>query len=513
MFDRHLVKLFVNKCFSQVQNSEQKKSEFDLESWESKVRGRPDLIRETSPEFIAKILFNWELRPKQKEIFSYVVNAFVNLKENELHQIQIIGAYGVGKTTLEAMLIITTLYLAGLMTMEKVGLKGRLVSGSQHQVTSVMWEEIKLVLSNSNIADKFIALSKSLTLISNQHMKVEQLIWSKVEGKEQSKTGVHSNTVTVFFDEGTAIPTAAYRTVENYFSGRDQSGIWIVTGNANKIGCEFHSITELDSWKTFKWTRFCDLQEGQEDPYANRIKDRYGEDSDEYRVGVLAEFSQTDGAGLIPQYYLNLSRERPYNATSRPIYMGVDISRGGNKGDYSVICIRNNNCVIEWFRDKVDRMDLKEICARFIQHYNPRMVVFDDASVGFGLCQELKVRYKTPQRDFIEFISAQKPKFNPAVLNRRAEVALLAADWIRDTGHIASHPVFEEECSWVQLIKSENGGRLMLTSKNEMKRSTDMLDAFTMTFAMTYSDEEKRIVYNNPFFDIQRKQNNARITF
>lgn len=461
------------------------------------------------------MLFDWELRPKQLEIFSYVVEKFLNLEPDHTLQVQIIGAYGVGKTTLEAMLIVTILYLYDLIRDRSVveGFKARLLSGSEKQVNTVMWREIELMLMVSRIGTKFKLESTKLVYLPFASIVLDKFIWNA--RNEQSQTGAHGGLVSIFFDEGTAISDLAYKTAFNYFSGRGQKGTWIITGNANKRNCEFEKISEQNDWKTFKWTRFCDLQEGQEDPYANRIREKYGEDSDEWRVGVMAEFPLLEESALISRYVLNLAVERDKSRVvpnARPIYIGIDVATGINSGDYSVICVRNNHEILEWWRAKVGIEVLKQVYSDFHAHYRPRVIVPDEVCVGAGFAEWLKIHFHNHESEVIAFHAGKSPEYNTAVSDRRSEVAFLAAEWLRDIGRIPYHEDFFEECSWIKWQVTEKA-KLKLISKNEMKRSTDMFDAFSYTFARKYSDTGERLSTRNTFIGMNPAAYNARTRF
>jgi hypothetical protein len=510
---------FLQDC-SSVFDGSLIEEEWGIEAWERKARGNIEYIRNTDPADLAKMMFRWNLKPKQREIYTYVIENFVRLKKDDVLQVQIIGAYGVGKTTLEAMLILTILYLYDLMrdVSNPTGFQARLLSGTQQQVQTVMWKEIALILMNSHphIKSKFQQHSKTLKYLPAMPLTVlDQFVWG-TSTKTETKTGAHGGLVALFFDEGTAINDEAFKAAENYSSGRGEDGqncVWIVTGNANKLNCEFHknAISNLDYWKIFTWTRFCDLKEGEEDPYANRIRAKYGEDSDEWRVGVMAEFPLMEENVLIPRYMLNLAAERPQKEADI-VYFGIDVAKGVNAGDYSVICVRNNYAVLEWWKGKVSIEVLKQKFTELYYFYMPRGIFPDEVGVGCGFADWLKLHFNNQQSEVIAINAGSKPEYNTAAADRRSEVGFLAAEWIRDIGHVPYEETFYEECTWIKWHVTERS-KLKLISKNEMKRSTDMFDAFSYTFARKYSDSGAKMSGNRQFIGMKQQPFNARNSF
>ena len=164
-----------------------------------------------------------------------------------------------------------------------------------------------------------------------------------------------------------------------------------------------------------------------------------------------------------------------------PKIIGVDVARYG--GDRSVIFKRQG--LQAWpplvMRD-VNNMDLAARVAKEIDDYKPD-AVFVDAGRGEGVIDRLRqLGYRVTEVNF------GGKAINDMMVNKRTEMWLGMAEWIKQGGSIPDHQELISDICTPTYTHANASGKMMLEPKDKIKErglpSPDVGDALALTFAM-----------------------------
>lgn len=181
--------------------------------------------------------------------------------------------------------------------------------------------------------------------------------------REQNAQGRHNPNMTWIADEASGIPRPLMVQIEGTLSnleGPGMNGLFLVVGNPNTQACYFFDCFNRDrhNW----WTYTMNAEESPPhivSPARNKLlAEKYGRDSDVYRVRVLGEFPRADVQTLMTMDDLEAcTKTDPYAMSMlgeiqtdgsiwRPKQIGIDFARFG--GDESTVYARVGNAVIRW---------------------------------------------------------------------------------------------------------------------------------------------------------------------
>ena len=161
--------------------------------------------------------------------------------------------------------------------------------------------------------------------------------------------------------------------------------------------------------------------------------------------------------------------------------LGVDVARYGD--DRSVIFARQG---LAAFRPKIGRgwdlMTTAGQVAQSIEKFQPDAVFVDQGGVGGGVVDRLR------QLGFVvQGIDFGGRPIDQRFANRRAEMWMLMADWVREGGCLPEMQELAGELGTPKFSFANARGKLELESKDDMRkrgmRSPDIADALALTFA------------------------------
>jgi hypothetical protein len=224
--------------------------------------------------------------------------------------------------------------------------------------------------------------------------------------------------------------------------------------------------------------------------YVERIKDKYGEDSDQFRVRVQGKFPKEDQIDAKGWSKLVLEKELDYALSHIPEEsyigtrtLGVDVARGG--GCKNVWVLRTKNFAKVVAKSEIsDIMDVASQTILLAKEYRVHAfnVFIDDAGVGGGVTDRLH-----QLRFYAHGIQgASKPDDREMFMNKRAEMYWALKLWIQDGGKVDKYQLID----WRELLdiryKAGNNGKLKMMSKVDMGKegipSPDTADALSLTF-------------------------------
>ena len=311
--------------------------------------------------------------------------------------------------------------------------------------------------------------------------------------------GQHAANSTSFyiFDEGSAIENIIYEVAEGGLT--DGEPMIFVFGNPTRNSGKFFDCWHKDrnAWITFT----IDSRDVQITNKKN-IQDwleRYGEDSDFFKVRVKGEFPAASVKQFIPTDIVERAMDRdspPASVRSAVAIVGVDFARYGD--DKTVIATR-------FGRDgtlpllKYQKLSATESARKVVEHYYylqktmafKRIVIFGDAGgVGGPILDILRDTYQLPNVVDVHFGGTPDNKQEYAM--KRDEMWGRMRDWCdKGGGCLPKDDELKDDMTMPEYFIDDKG-RYRLERKDDMKKrglqSPDNADAFALTFAEDVND-------------------------
>ena len=201
--------------------------------------------------------------------------------------------------------------------------------------------------------------------------------------------GKHARYMMFVCDEASGIPDPVFRPLDTTLTD-PVNFILLLWNPTRRTGFAYntHFGDERKYWINLHWdAEQSDLITPDQITY---LRDKYGEDSMEYRVSVKGEPPAADSDALIPYEWCQNARElelTPINTD--PIIFGVDVARQG--ADSSVIIVRQGPVVLDLTElNQLDTVQLAQWVSMKAADWEPEAIYIDAAGIGVGVYDELK---------------------------------------------------------------------------------------------------------------------------
>lgn len=311
--------------------------------------------------------------------------------------------------------------------------------------------------------------------------------------------GVHSDHVLLIGDEASAIAEAIFKAGQGSMS--DAHATTLLLSNATRTSGYFYRSQNQNKsrWFTVKVAAKDSSRVSKE--FVKEVADEWGEDSDEYRVRVLAEFPRQDLNTLIPVGLVQIARSLPYvpRPDAREVW-GLDVARFG--GDATALVRRSklwvNPAIEQW--TKRDLMytanKVHALWKDTPSDQRPEDILIDDIGMGGGVTDRLQ-ELGLPARG-INVSSTESVDDRYRSLG--AQLWFKCRDWLDTKLHglpksdccgrpgieACLHDKLAEELC-IPRYGYTSSGRLHVESKDSIKkrgyRSPNLADALMLTFA------------------------------
>ena len=295
--------------------------------------------------------------------------------------IAVASGHGVGKTTLESWIIIWFLWTHPYA-------KVPVTAPTQHQLFDVLWSELSMWLSKSNVDPWFHYSQTHLrhVLAPEEWFAVAQTASAK---RPESIQGYHSKYILIVADEASGIDDAIFEALEG---AQTTDSRMVMFSNPTRLNGTFYDAFNRSSefWKTFKFSS--EDSPLVSDNYVKKMEKRYGRDSDIFRVRVLGEFplASSDTFINISDVFEAMMRE---GMATNTVSLGVDVGRGH---DESVVVGVSGTKVVLLRRKRLK--DLMKSVGMVIESINDlkekgfivESIKVDDTGLGGGVTDRLK---------------------------------------------------------------------------------------------------------------------------
>lgn len=390
------------------------------------------------------------------------------------------AGHGVGKTTLEAWLILW-------FVLFHRNLKVPVTANSQDQLRDVVWAEL------SRWWRELPPFLKDLIEITAERVVVK----ADPEGsfavartarpeRPEALQGFHAETLAFFIEEASGIEDIIFETAGGALSSEHS---WVfMFANPTRTSGYFHRSHHQNraSWRTYHIA--CHLSSRVSPSYAEQIANEYGDGSNVYRVRVLGEFPLSEDDATIPLGLVESAISRDVAPTDHAVVWGLDVARFGD--DTTALAKRCGNVLLEPVREwkKLDLMQTCGIVAREFRETSeamrPAAINVDVIGIGAGVVDRLRELGLPVRGVNVGEAAASRPE---RYLRLRDDLWWMTREWFES--RIVTIP--RDDALISELVgpkyKIESSGKIKIESKDDMKKrglkSPNKADALCLTFA------------------------------
>lgn len=330
---------------------------------------------------------------------------------NKTKRMTIRSGHGTGKDATASWLI---LYFLTTRPYAKV----ICTAPTNRQLADILWSEVSKWVRKSRLVDEFVIQKDK---IFHKHAPKEW--WAravspsvKASKEEQAETlaGFHGDHLLIVVDEASGVPDPVYIPLEGALTQEDNRVMLI--GNMTKNQGYFydsHFHPKLSkAWTKLHW----DSRKSSNvlPSYVEYMKEKYGEESNVFRIRVIGDPPLDSENTLIPLAWALQCIDNEYEiAEDEPIYLGVDVARYGE--DKSIILPRKANRIYPW--DSFQGMNTIDLGIRVMSTFSDMEalgVACDEIGVGAGVTDWLQKRpggYQTVFGINTANVSSDKTKY------------------------------------------------------------------------------------------------------
>ena len=298
--------------------------------------------------------------------------------------------------------------------------------------------------------------------------------------------GFHSDNMLFIIDEASGVEEAIFEAGQGAMSSKGAKTI--MTGNPTRRSGTFydafHSARKF--WQTMQVS--CEDAERVDHEFVKEMEEKYGKESNIYRVRVLGEFPNSEEDAVIPLELIESAIHRDVGVTvEASVIWGLDVARFGE--DRSALAKRQGNHLMEPIKSWRGK-DLMQLCGlikseydRTNDPYKPAMICVDVIGLGAGVVDRLKEMGLPVYGVNVAECAAIGERYHKL----KDELWFAMREWFegRDVKMPEDQDLIAELSTPKYDITSQ--GKLKVESKNEIKSrgapSPDLAEALMLSFA------------------------------
>ncbi len=386
-------------------------------------------------------------------------------------------------------------------------------ANTEDQLNKKLWRELSKVNQTAKNADWFDWKSSTFTRFNDPTAQAVAQTWSV--SNPGAFAGTHEDDVLGLFDEGAEIDDAIYQVFNGAMT--TAGARWLILGNPRRSEGFFYEATHGDMvarrpgdlaaglWQTFT-IKASDSPFVAPDYETTMERICKGRDTDNFRVQVLGLPPRFDENQFVPRAHVTAALSRTVEIFPRwPLVLGVDV---GHRHDKSVIVPRRGrkvlDAVVEYFGQRTTdfaRRIADEISFYREEHGLEAQVVIEDIGMGVGVVETLQ---DMGYSDQVWPVNTGNPAYEKEVYsNLRCEMWATMKAWLEGDVEIPNHQDLVKEITAVRRKPGGSTNKLVLETKDEMRRrgqnSPDFADALALTFAVPFDllPDRKRDIYDD----------------
>lgn len=361
-------------------------------------------------------------------------------------------------------------------------------ANTSKQLKDVLWAEINKWLKGS-ILDK--AVNGHKDYVTWQAEKIyttdsggrdwyatPRTVNVKAAPDQQKETlqGFHEDFTLFVIDEASGIPYAVFEPFETTLTGLCNIVLMIFNPTRAKGYAIDSQYKDKGDWISLHWNaEDCELIKDTEAGRAQleRLKNKYGEDSNAYRVSVKGLPPTEDEGALIPYEWVQDAVDREIiPKDTEPLIFGVDVGMGGDK---SIILHRRGGKV-----EKISSSSLSktgEICdwiAREALNYEARAIYVDVIGVGKGVYDGLVRDYTFPNKTAIRSVCVSNSSRRKERFSRLRDELWWKVRTLFEKNLISIPPDQEliDELTSISYNTADKGGIIKIQNKKDLKKKS-----------------------------------------
>ena len=430
------------------------------------------------PALFAREVIGIELTEEQQVP---AVNALANGKK----KVAVKSGHGTGKSCLSAVVI---LWFLCTRSMARV----IITAPSSNQLYNTMMSEIRLWYNNSILREfNLFYFTKDRVRLNHEEYSDNWFASAVSVANPENISGTHAENVLAVVDEGAGVDSEIFVRLEGVLT---TEGSYLLTcGNPSFDSGYFYDIFHNpDYTKQYDvFTFSCTKSKNVDTEWIEYMKDKYGEDSNIYKVRVLGEFAPLNEEVIIRREDVKraIGREVEHDMCD-PVFIGVDVS-SGDSNDYSVICIRQGLKELERIKLKVRLSKLREEIEQLIYKYlcmaNKVVVNIDTTGLGYQLGQDLDDKFWEKTNVEINSINFSfRASLHKMFGNVCTEMFFMLKETIEEISLLSIPESSIEEDLGARRYGYDHSNRFIAERKKEFikrfKRSPDEGDAVLLAF-------------------------------
>jgi hypothetical protein len=332
--------------------------------------------------------------------------------------------------------------------------------------------------------DQFIVNKEKVALKGMEGFQFASLVTASAEHKENLQGG-HSKNYVILADEASGIDEDIFDVLLGTL-GTGVGGRMIMTSNPLRASGRFYETFTTEGMEK---TWDLDFFSAHESPIISKewieeMAERYGEDSDIYRVRVLGRFPRRASSQFFSSDFITAAIEnRLPEATYMyfPRIIGADIARFGD--DRTVFVVRQGPKILDVTTFQgLDTMRVSSELYEYYKKWKATMICIDAIGVGAGVFD----RCKQLQMPVHQVVVSQKSTDPQQYCNLRAQLYGLCKQWLENGADIPNiHDMKKQFLSMEYGFN--NKMQVQMISKKDLKSkgldSPDIPDAVSLTFA------------------------------
>ena len=432
--------------------------------------------------FFAREMMRMEPSEQQSELLQAIEDFTLGRPGSKRH-IAVMSAQGCGKT------IVTNV---GMLwrTFRHVRAPTYVTAPTMRQATTVWMGSLRRQIDAAHpVIRKTVHVDNTkATLCKMNGWEIHALTASKQEALQ----GHHHPHMTILVEEASGVGLDIMEVIEGTSTERDNMVCMI--GNPNSKASPLYPpfANQRRKWKQLQWS-------GLDSPFVTEenleyLRDKYGEDSDIYRVRGLGQWPKDDPGIVISldeiEKCLKLDMREMSMLGKGVQQFGVDLARFG--GDETVVFQRKGNAIVDWkFMSHVEPVEamnwaLSQMHEWSWREHNTYFVV-DASGIGQGVVGEYHRRGLHTK----EFHTQGTASLSNIYANAMTEAWFHVRDLMR-----AGKCYLPNDTRLIEQLSSRMYGfdtknRLLIEPKKEYRKRTtlespDRADAFVLAFYEAY---------------------------
>lgn len=414
-------------------------------------------------------------------------------------RISVASGHGIGKSSCLSWLILWFLFCFRESQVS-------CTAPTSQQMYDILWKEVAKwkKLMPPEIENMFEWSTTYVRIKESPETWFARAVTARKESPE-ALAGVHGNHVLLLADESSGVPEEIFDTARGALTNKNVLVV-LISNPTRLIGYFYDSHHSLsNSWQTLQFSSLESPLVDEENEMIKEIRQKYGEDSDEWRIRVLGLFPKEEGVderGFLPLFPKRLVEEamiddsHEFRSAGNPPLLSIDPAGEGK--DKTVWAIRDN-FVLKKLADENISSDktIAEKTIKFIDYYGIPLdnIFIDGFGTGARIAQEIEFYYRQlgELHARINIVLTSEKAEDEQYLNIRAETAFRLRDFLAQGGQLVRDKCWAE-FNLIRYLRVERSGKIKLMDKEQMRKllhaSPDYFDAASLLFVRMETHQE-----------------------